>query len=275
VVALTRLLPEAMRPKVVVEVHGDWRIAARLYGGPARRWLAGPADRVAAWAVRHADTVRVISSFTGDLARQAGYHGPILTFPAFTDLSSFEAPIAAPPATPSVVFLGVLEKAKGIDTLLAAWPAVLKAVPAARLMVAGDGRLRDLVEGAAVEPSIQVLGRLEKTEVAGLLDRATLLVVPSRSEGLGRVVLEAMARGRAVVASNVGGLPDLVSDGITGALVPAEDPDALAVAIVGLLGDPSRVLEMGVVARRRFEELDPTSTYTAGIRALASVARDR
>src|SRR5262249_16017665 len=74
--------------------------------------------------------------------------------------------------------------------------------------------------------------------VADALDAATVLVLPSRSEGLGRVVVEAFCRGRAVVGSRVGGIPDLVTDGENGLLVPAEDPEALPDALLSVLSHP-------------------------------------
>ena len=84
-----------------------------------------------------------------------------------------------------------------------------------------------------------------------MLERAAVVVVPSLGEGFGMVALEAMERGRAVVASDVGGLPEIVADGVTGLLVPPGDVDALARAIAELAGDPDRAAELGAAGRVR------------------------
>ena len=89
--------------------------------------------------------------------------------------------------------------------------------------------------------------------VARALDAASVLVLPSRSEGLGRVVVEAFCRGRGVVGSSVGGIPDLVTEGETGLLVPPEDPDALADALVAVLSDRALAGRFGTAARTAVE----------------------
>jgi glycosyltransferase involved in cell wall biosynthesis len=94
---------------------------------------------------------------------------------------------------------------------------------------------------------------LTADEVAAALDASTLLVLPSRSEGMGRVVVEAAARGRAVVGSRVGGIPDVVLDGETGLLVPPGDADALAIDLTRVLSDRVLAERLGTEARIRVE----------------------
>jgi glycosyltransferase involved in cell wall biosynthesis len=84
-----------------------------------------------------------------------------------------------------------------------------------------------------------------------VLERAEVVVVPSFGEGFGMVALEAMERGRPVIASAVGGLPEIVDDGRTGVLVPPRDVEALAAAIRGLAGDPERAAAFGAAGRAR------------------------
>ena len=95
--------------------------------------------------------------------------------------------------------------------------------------------------------------------------------MPSRSEGMGRLALEAHGRGRPVVASAVGGLPEVVEDGETGVLVPPDDPDSLADAIVKLLEDPERARAMGRQGRERMQARSPSDEFERGIERLASV----
>jgi glycosyltransferase involved in cell wall biosynthesis len=221
------------RARVVVELHGDWRTATRLYGSRLRRLLEPFTEPVARAALRRADVVRTISRYTSELIRPLGRE-PAAVFPAYVDLSAFLERESAPlPDRPVVLFVGVLERYKGVDVLAEAWPQVLACVPDAELHAVGDGPLAATVESLGVPWD----RRLESSEVARALDESSLLVLPSRSEGLPRIVIEAFCRGRGVVGTRVGGVPDIVEDGTSGLLVPAEDPQALADALVRLLTD--------------------------------------
>jgi glycosyltransferase involved in cell wall biosynthesis len=202
----------------------------------------------------------------------------------FSDYGIFaEAPIVAPPERARVLFIGVLERYKGVDVLLRAWGSVVNAIPDAELMIVGKGtrsqELRRLAARSGVEHSICFIDPVPQEELCWLLDQASCLVLPSRSEGLGRVVLESMARARPVVGSSVGGIPELIRDGCTGRLVAPGDPAALAAALTSLLSDPSLAAKMGHEARQSFERLDPAAEYEAGVIRFAewirSTARDR
>ena len=115
--------------KVVVEVHGDWRTATRMYGGGARARLGRLADALAAWAVRRADAVRVLSPYTTGLVRELGVE-PLPGFPGFGDIEPFLAREPVPlPATPRVAFVGVLERYKDVDGLAEAWRLAAPRVP--------------------------------------------------------------------------------------------------------------------------------------------------
>ena len=133
---------------------------------------------------------------------------------------------------------------KGIDVLLSA----MERLPDARLLVAGDGPERNELEASAGK-NVAFLGFVE--DIPALLERAALVVVPSRSEGLGLSALEAMAAGKPVVASRIGGLCEVVVHGETGLLVPPGDPEALAEALKSLLADPARARKMGEAGRAR------------------------
>jgi glycosyltransferase involved in cell wall biosynthesis len=274
-VALLRpLVPLARRPLLQVEAHGDWRISTRLYGTRQRRRLAPFADRVAVWTLRRADRVRVVSASLNDLVREVGYTGPVDRFITYSDYSQFlsVAPVP-PPAEPSALFVGVLERPKGIDVLLDAWQLVRKRTPDARLTMIGDGSLlgevKDRIKDAGLQSAVDLLAPMSRAELRRHLDECTCLVLPSRSEGLPRVVLEAMARERAVVASCVGGVGELVESGRTGLLVPPEEPSKLAEALVELLEDPISALVMGREAGRRARDRDPLAEYELGMARLA------
>lgn len=250
--ALTMLARAIARDRVpiVYDVHGDWRTDTRLYGSPLRRALSPLADRVAQHVVRHADGVRTVSGFTSGLVREQGVE-PTATFPAYMDLAPFTAePPAALPDPPQVLFVGVLERYKGIDVLAEAWPSVCARIPGVRLHVVGRGRLAHLVEGLVAQRSFGAhwTSELPTEGVARALDESTLLVLPSRGEGMGRVVVEAFCRGRAVVGTDSGGIPDLVEDGVSGVLVPPGDTNGLAAALSRVLGDPVLAAGLGAGA---------------------------
>ena len=227
---------------VIADVHGDWRAPTRLYGSRARRLLDPLADALARIGLRRADGVRTISGYTSGLVRSAGRE-PDAEFPAFMDLELFLGPPVPLPKAPTALFVGALERSKGVDVLVQAWPTVLGRVPGARLQVVGSGSLPPPGgEGITWSQS------LTTAEVAAALDAATVLVLPSRSEGMGRVLVEAFCRGRGVVGSRVGGIPDVVTDGETGLLVEPGDPAALANALVRVLEDPELAGRFGQAA---------------------------
>jgi len=237
------------RPRVILDVHGDWRSSTRLYGSPARRLLSPIADRVALSAVRRADAVRTISDYTTGLVRSYGVE-PAAVFPAFMDLDPFLGPTVALPSAPRVLFVGVLEHYKGIDELAEAWRIVAARVPDATLHLVGRGTRHEVAARLVAE----LPARTEWTEVlptesvARALDAATVLVLPSRSEGMGRVLVESFCRGRAAVASRVGGIVDLVRDGQNGLLVPPRDPRGLADALSRVLADRDLAERLGAGA---------------------------
>ena len=273
-VLAVRLLPRSRRPPVQIEVHGDWRAAPRLYGSRARHLIAPLSDRLCGWALRRADRLHVVSEAMATQARQAGYGGPMDMHVEFADYSPFLEDDPIPfPAHPRVVFVGVLEFTKGVDVLLDAWPVVLAQVPRAELVIAGDGTmdaaLRRRVSRLGISRSVEFVGHVPPVRLRQILDDSWCLALPSRSEGLPRVVLEAMGRGRPVVASAVGGLPEVVDEGTTGHLVPAGRPEPLAQAIVTLLHDPERAAKMGAEGRARVTERNPLVEYESGIERLA------
>jgi len=259
------------RAKVVLDVHGDWRAPTRLYGSPLRRVFGPLGDALARVAVRRADAVRTISAYTSGLVRAEGVE-PAAVFPAFMDLEPFlESEPALLPERPVALFIGVLERYKAVDVLVEAWQRAGPRVPDAELRIIGRGTMGAVVERLVAESAGRVTwtASVPGDAIAGALDAATVLVLPSRSEGLGRVVVEAFCRGRGVLGSRVGGIPDLVTDGETGILVSPDDPEALADALVRFLADPSLAQRTGAAARRAVEPwLATPEDYAQAVREL-------
>jgi glycosyltransferase involved in cell wall biosynthesis len=236
--------------RVIADIHGDPAAPVRLYGSPARKALAPLADALARYGLRRSDGLRTISAYTSGVVRRAGAE-PTAEFAAFMDLEPFLEREPVPlPVRPAVVFVGVLERYKAVDVLAEAWRRAAPRIPDATLHVVGRGTLHEVVRALVAELPEQIRWdeRLTTAEVAAALDEAIVLVLPSRSEGLGRVVVEAFCRGRGIVGSRVGGIPDLVEDGVTGILVPPGDPEALADALVRVLSDSSLAERLGAAA---------------------------
>ena len=144
-----------------------------------------------------------------------------------------------PESGPLVGVVARLEAEKGHPTLVDAWPGVLAAYPDASLLIVGEGSRREALEAQVaalrLERSVIFTGR--RDDVPAVTKSLDVAVLPSYREAQGLSILEAMALSRPVVASNVGGIPEMIEDGKTGLLVPPHDPEALSAAIVRLLTD--------------------------------------
>ena len=267
-----RALAPGHRPRVVVEVHGDWRTATRLYGSPRRKALSPLADWVSRLALRRGDAVRAVSPYTGGLVAEVRGTPVTATFPTYTDLMAFAGRPPEPiPETQTALFVGMLEYYKNIDGLTAAWRLVAPRLPEARLVLVGDGSKRRVVEELVAElpDRVEWHPHLPPEAIAHKLDEARVFVLPSRSEGLPRVLMEAFARGRGAVGGRGGGIPELVRDGETGLLVDPEDVEALANALVTTLADRSLAERFGRAAYARYASVHTTpSEYASRVRAL-------
>ena len=163
-------------------------------------------------------------------------------------------PRKEPAGPPTLLCVGRLTPVKGQDILLDAFAEVRRHVPDCRLILVGDGEtaepLRRQIESLGLSEAVTLMGQRNAGEVRELFSRATALVMPSRSEGMPLVLLEAMTAGLPCVATAVGGVPGML-DGGAGLLCPPADARCLASEIVDLLGDPERRVAMAAAAARR------------------------
>jgi glycosyltransferase involved in cell wall biosynthesis len=207
-------------------------------GGMAVRWLynhavdvviaisPGVRDALVATGVR-ADRIRIVPSAVDPSRVQAA--------PGVR--AERRVAWGVSPGEVVVLVLGALEHRKGHDVLLAALAELGERVERVRVVFCGDGGERDALAARAEAFGGRVLLAGFVEDVSPVLAAADIVAVPSRHEGLGVAALEAMAAGKVVVASRVGGLADLIVDGESGLLVPPEDPTALAAALARLLDD--------------------------------------
>jgi len=148
-------------------------------------------------------------------------------------------------------------------------------VPEARLVIVGKGSRLGTVRRLErdLPGHVEYAGELSPEGVAAALDEATLLVLPSRFEGLGRVIIEAFARGRGVVATRAGGILDLVEDGREGVLVDIDDVDRLAAALVCVLADRKLAERLGAAAHERFPQWNQSAEeWASQMRVLVDTA---
>jgi glycosyltransferase involved in cell wall biosynthesis len=192
------------------------------------------------------------------------------------------APLPALPhegggSAPHILFLGKLGAEKGIPELIDAL-AALAAVPGARSFratLAGDGDVaatRDAVSALGLANHVAVPGWIGPDEIAGLMARSDILVLPSHVENLPMSIIEAMAAGLAVVATPVGAVPDIVEHEVTGLLVPVGDATALAQALETLIAHPEECARLGAAGRVRHRSDLAIGPYADRLIALWSTA---
>jgi glycosyltransferase involved in cell wall biosynthesis len=248
------------------------RLLPALRGLPARTVLSvhDVVERVPRmW--RRAD---VVLAAAGAIARSlGGLDAQVVGAPVELDPPPVEPPWP-PGAGPVIGFVGRLDAAKGPLDLVQAAPAIRARAPGARVVLvggepyAGDSRYAAEVRRTAEANGVERFGWVEGA--AGLMGQLDVLVLPSRREAFGTVLAEAMAAGTPVVATRVGGLPELVEDGITGALVAPGDPAALAAGVLRVLEQRER---MGARARERVAPF-ATPTYADRVERLLGPRRE-
>ncbi len=236
-----------------------------LHGWP--RLSYGP-DTIAGGLLRSADRVTSCSAAVLALARQR--------VPAIRLVSSVipngvpparEMPTPLPFDPPRVLCLGRLVPEKGFDLAVAAVARLPDRAPRPELVVAGDGPERGALEAAVAARGLagrtEFTGWVAPAAVPALVNRCTVVVVPSRDEPFGLVAVEAGLMARPVVAAAVGGLPEVVRHGRTGLLVPGGDSEALARAIGSVLDCPALARRLGAAGRRRTHRTFGLATQAA------------
>lgn len=264
------------RTALVVESHGDFEEFIFLHRRVAfpglLRMLMNHASR---FALRRADVLRAVSVATARKLESTVPGKPVFRFPAWTDIQPFldafeqNARSNGKPGAGGnrgcFLYCGTISPAKGVHYLVEAFGDITADLPdTTTLVLAGRvsdrayaRRLESIVERHDIQERVAFAGHLGKRELAATMNRAIACVLPTLSEGLPRVVLEAMAAGTAVIATRVGGNPELVRDGTTGFLVPPADREALAEKMLRLSMDPDRAARMGRRGREAVLDLFP------------------
>lgn len=256
---------------IVVENHGDFEeslfMQRRVF---LPRLYRAVMSRVARFTLRNADLLRAVSSSTREQLIRWAPGKPTFKFVAWTDIETFLQAGVKREAQGSQVILyaGVLIPRKGIHHLITAFVRVAQDFPESRLIIAGShdnrgyaARLKAQIEQAGLVERIELLGKMPQVGLASRMGEACLLVLPSYSEGLPRVIYEAMAAGLPVVATAVSGIPEIVQESVTGFLVQPGDENALEERIRWVLQYPGDAREMGRKGHDRAERAFSPETY--------------
>lgn len=254
---------------MVYEIRAFWEDAAVGNGtgteGSPRYWLT---RQLETHAVRAADAVAVIcEGLRGDLIARGVDPAHIIVSPNGVDMNQFGTPVPRDPALTArlrldgadvVGFIGSFYDYEGLDDLIAAMPRLVRARPRVKLLLVGGGpceqALRDQATASPFADHIVFVGRVPHDEVEDYYAQVDILAYPRKAMRLTELVtplkpLEAMAQGRLVAASAVGGHRELIEDGVTGTLFAPGDPAALATALAGMFADRGFWDERRAIAR--------------------------
>lgn len=239
------LAAHLMRIPVLFHLHGGgFRAFYESESGPLGR-------KFIRHVLRRVDGVVVLAEAWRDFAIRLAPNARVDVLPN---------PVSVPPARPRprgdpvVLFLGLVNERKGVFDLVAAMPAVLARHPRCRFVVAGTGEveaLRAAASSLAVSAALETPGWVEGEDKETLLGQASVFVLPSYFEAMPMSLLEAMARGIPCVASRVGGIPDMIEEGVEGVLLPPGDTQALSQGLNRLLDDMEASSRLGDCARDR------------------------
>jgi glycosyltransferase involved in cell wall biosynthesis len=243
--AVARLL----RVRFLVSVHGS-DVASLA----TANWLHRFVCRA---ILRHADAIvacsDALAAQTSSIA--PGIHHKIVRIHNAIDPTR-SAPLREPPDLPEpfVLFVGRQVGVKGIDTLLRAFALIADEAPALTLLLVGDGPLRQANERLAamlgLAGRVRFVGEVDADDVGSYVEKCAVFVLPSRAEAFGLVLLEAGYHRKPVVCTRVGGIPELIADGVNGVVVEPDDPIELGKQILALVRNPAHAEQMGREAHR-------------------------
>lgn len=252
-------------PRVLSHQHGDYFVAHRMR-------FRSLVDR---WATRRFDHIVAVSSFVLEFLTE-NYDINPKKLTVIPNGWQGEPRDRQPPEVPTVVTVGNIRPGKGHEVLVKAFALVLEAIPTAHLVVVGDGplkpRIMELASSLLSSSSVRFVGSVD--DVWPHLAGADVFVIPSFTETAGIAAMEAMAAELPVVASEVGGLPELVRPHETGLLVTPGDPITLAAGIVDTLSLPDRGARWGMAGKEMAKRFTAETMVDNYFRLYESLVRD-
>ena len=263
-------------PARVATVHGEYFRADAVAGLVRARRHALARTYRAVYALHHR-VIAVSRAVAHDLRQRPGVPvapSRLRVVPNGLDLARVEAiqplsraALGVPPGAPLIACVGNLFPIKGQRWLIEALTLLRQHLPAAHLLLVGDGPDRAALEQLAAargqQPYVHFLGA--RADAPAILAASDMVAVPSLAEGLPLAPLEALALGRPVVATRVGGLPEIITHGTTGLLVPPAAPEALASALLTLLTQPAYAVALAERGRAWARERFTPAAMAAGV----------
>jgi glycosyltransferase involved in cell wall biosynthesis len=227
---------------------------------PWQRWLQRIVCRLADCVLVNADAVRESLISQGYRSDNIAVIRNAIAQPRATNTEehrSIREELGLNPSVPVVMVLSRLNRMKGVQYFLDAARMVAGRLPDARFLIVGDGAIRQELETLAIGLGLadKIVFTGFRTDVPRLLSQVNLSVLPSLSEGLSNTLLESMAAGVPVVATSVGGNPEIIEDGVSGLLVPPRDSAKLADAMITLLKNPALASSFGAAGKLRIAEV--------------------
>lgn len=280
--ALLSVRPFGIKTRLAIEAHDDF--ANKLFlmrRVPFEAFVRRLLNQVARFSVQSANALRSVSLSTEKSLLQLAPTVPHVRFVAWTDSSAFEQSTRQTRYTDTqiFVFVGVITPVKGVHTLIEAFSHLPTETHlmliGAEVVPAYSQTLRDTIAQLGLGSRVTWLGNLPQATVAEYLLQARALILPSQSEGLPRVILEAMICRTPVIATAVDGIPEVVIEGETGFLVPANDAEALAQACQKVLASNEATLER--IAQNALvlaQSLFSKERYLAGYQRLITLAME-
>ena len=267
---ITRIL---FRKKIVliVESHGDFErnlfLQRRIRFPSIYQFLM---KAIATFSLRRADSLRAVSETTKEQLGRWTSRKAIVKFPAWTDIEVFQnAGSSVRHKTERfILYVGVLIPLKGVHFLLESFARIANEIKGTKLVLIGkanDGSyaetLMKMTASLGLDQRVTFMGAMPQSELAEFMARAQVVVLPSLSEALGRVLLEAMACGTPVIGSAVGGIPEIIQEGETGFLIPPGDVEALAGRLKWILQHPDKATQIGESAQKFAREFFSEELY--------------
>jgi len=255
---LGTILKRLLRKELIVEIHGDWQEGPFL---SKKRRLEFIQRRftplLAKISFKNADKIRGVASNLIDEAKKIASNKQYFIFPTFTDLDDF-IDEKNTEFQDFILFVGHIQKVKGLEYLIRAFDRIKGDFPNFKLVLVGGGQKPENLE---MNDRIDYRGRLSLKETKNIMKNCYCLVLPSLSEGLPRVIMEAMVLGKPVIGSNVGGIPDLIKDGKNGLLFQVGNSDDLAEKLRTLLNNRNLAMEMGQKGREFIQDKFSNEKY--------------
>ncbi len=231
--------------KLIIESHGDFERAVflrkKILGERVYFWIM---KKMAHFALSKADILRGVSKATVDQLIKWSVGKTVVKFPAWTDISVFKAAAQRRSGEKNIIFAGDIIPLKGVDILIDAFDKISSEFPDVNLFIVGEEKDKDYAGKLKDRERVLFLGKISQKELAEKMSECAILVLPSYSEALGRVILEAMAAGLAVIGSRVGGIPDMIKDGETGLLFAAGDKIGLASILKRIMTDDELIQKL-------------------------------